>query len=107
MTDERPDGPAPHGHRDELPFLRGPLPSSLRRRRVTLEAGRSRAYDAAEWRDALVVVEYGRLHLECHNGGFRLFGEGAVVCLDGLALRALHNRGPGPTVLIAVSRRPS
>lgn len=90
---------------DELPFLDGPAPPSFRRRRVTVDEGRPHVFHAAEWRDELVVVEHGRLHLECHNGGFRRFDEGAVVCLDGLALRALHNPGPGPTVLVAVSRR--
>lgn len=85
--------------------LRGPLPTSFRRSTVTIDAGRFRPYLSAEWRDALVVVEHGRVHLECHNGGFRQFDEGAVLCLDGLALRALHNRGPGPTVLLAVTRR--
>lgn len=104
MTDEPPAPSRAFLHDDDLPFLRGPLPASFRRRRITLAAGRSRAYDAAEWRDALVVVQCGRLHLECHDGGFRLLDEGAVACLDGLALRALHNRGPSPTVLVAVSR---
>lgn len=47
----------------------------------------------------------GRLDLECHNGGIRSFPTGAVICLDGLPLRALRNRGADPTVLVAVSRR--
>jgi effector-binding domain-containing protein len=90
----------------ELSFLHGPLPAAFRRRVVVVEPGGRRAYDGAEWRDELVVVERGRLDLECHNGGTRSFPTGAVVCLDRLALRALHNRGADPTVLVAVSRRP-
>jgi len=90
----------------DLPFLHGPLPSAFRRRTVVVDPGGSRPYECAEWRDELVVVEHGRLDLECHNGGLRSFPTGAVVCLDHLALRALHNRGDRPTVLVAVSRRP-
>ncbi len=103
MTDDRPRCTA--GAEVDLSFLRAPLPDTFQRRRIVLTPGRPRLYDSSEWRDALVVVEHGRLHLECHGGGFRTFGEGAVVTLDGLALRALHNRGPGPAVLVAVCRR--
>ena len=90
---------------DDLPFLRGPLPERFRRLHVLLEPGVPRTYVAAEWRDALVVVEQGRLDLECHLGGVRTFPEGAVLHLDGLALRALRCDGPDPTVLTAVLRR--
>lgn len=90
---------------DGLPFLRGPLPERFRRLHVLLEPGVPRTYVAAEWRDTLVVVEQGRLDLECHLGGVRSFPEGAVLHLDGLALRALRCEGPDPTVLTAVLRR--
>ncbi len=80
------------------------LGSSFRRRVVTIAPGRARLYDAAEWRDALVVVEQGEVHVECRGGRFRRFAQGAVLCLTGLALRALHNRGPQPAVLVAVWR---
>lgn len=90
----------------DLPFLRDPLPPAFRRRTVVVDPGDSRPYDGDEWRDELVVVEQGRLDLECHAGGVRSFPTGAIVCLDHLALRTLHNRGPDPTILVAVSRRP-
>ncbi|GAA3234297.1 hypothetical protein GCM10017691_30740 [Pseudonocardia petroleophila] len=90
----------------DLPFLRGPLPAAFRRRTVVVEPGDSRPYDSAEWSDELVVVEQGRLDLECRAGGVRSFPTGAVICLDHLGLRTLHNRGTDPTVLVAVSRRP-
>ena len=80
------------------------LGSSFRRRVVTIAPGRARLYDAAEWRDALVVVEQGEVHIECRAGRFRPFAQGAVLWLTGLALRALHNRGPQPAVLVAVWR---
>lgn len=90
----------------EPPFLRRPLPAAFRRRTVVVEPGGRRPYDDVEWRDELVVVERGRLDLECRDGGVRTFPTGAVLCLDHLALRALRNRGADPTVLVAVSRRP-
>ena len=69
------------------------LGSSFRRRVVTIAPGRAR-----------VVVEQGEVHIECRAGRFRPFAQGAVLCLTGLALRALHNRGPQPAVLVAVWR---
>lgn len=80
------------------------LGSRFSRRVVTIEPGRARPYDADEWLDALVVVEQGELHVECRAGRFRTFGRGAVLCLTGLPLRALHNRGAEPAVLVAVRR---
>ena len=71
---------------------------------ITIAPGRARLYDAAEWRDALVVLEHGELHLECRAGRYRAFDRGAVLWLTGLPLRALHNRGSEPAVLIAVWR---
>lgn len=88
-----------------LPFLRGSLPGRFRRLHVLLEPGVPRAYVEDEWRDALVVVEQGRLDVECHRGGVRSFPAGAVLHLQGLALRALRGPGPAPTVLTAVLRR--
>ncbi|MDN3358831.1 hypothetical protein [Actinomadura sp. DC4] len=90
-----------------------PSPRSWRRpgsgfvtRVVTVAAGCSRAYDASEWRDAIVVVECGEVELESAAGVRRSFGSGAILWLDELPLRALNNRGTGPAVLVAVSRRP-
>jgi len=84
--------------------FRGPLPPGFRRRRVTVAPGAARAYDAAEWRDAIVLVETGELDLVGRDGGGPRFGPGAVVALADLPLRALRNRGPEPAVLVAVTR---
>ena len=73
-------------------------------RRIVFAPGTERPYDEAEWRDAIVVVESGRLELECESGGSRNFGRGAVLWLIGLPLRVLRNVGTVPTVLVAVSR---
>lgn len=90
---------------DELVAFGGrPLAPAFHRRLITIAPGRARLYDAAEWHDALVVVERGEVHLECRAGRYRAFAEGAVLCLSGLPLRALHNRGIEPAVLVAVSR---
>jgi hypothetical protein len=90
---------------DGLSFLGRRLPPRFELRVVTLGPGDRRPYDRAEWRGALVVVERGELELECLGGSRRCFGRGNVLCLDGLPLRALRNRGPEPVVLAAVSRR--
>ena len=55
-------------------------------------------------RDALVVVEQGRIELEAMGGGRRTFERGAVLWLVGLPLRALHNHGPGRAVMVAFTR---
>jgi quercetin dioxygenase-like cupin family protein len=99
----RVDEPGAEGEA-ALPFVgREPGPR-FRRTRVVIAPGRSRLYDPAEWRDAVVVVLAGDLHLECRRGGRRRFAPGSVLCLDGLALRALHNTGDVPVVLLAVGR---
>ncbi len=72
---------------------------------VTVAGGCSRAYDADEWRDAIVVIECGEVELETSTGVRRTFGSGAILWLEGLSLRALNNRGSDPVVLVAVSRR--
>jgi hypothetical protein len=94
------DGPA-----GRLSLLGRRLPPSFELRVVTLAPGRARPFDQAEWRDALVVVERGEVELECLSGGRWRFPRGGVLWLVGLPLRALHNRGPEPVLLVAVSRR--
>jgi hypothetical protein len=72
---------------------------------VVLAPGGERAYEEAEWRDALVVLERGDIDLESLGGSRHHFRSGAVLWLSGLPLRALHNYGPAPALLVAVSRR--
>lgn len=76
-------------------------------RSLALPPGCERAYDASEWRDALVFVARGELELVCRSGGTRTFGRGAVLWLSPLPLLALRNGGHEPTVLVAISRRGS
>jgi hypothetical protein len=74
---------------------------------VVVAPGRERAFDDAEWRDAIVLVVRGEIGLCGIGENRRYFSRGAVLCLDGLALRCLHNPGRKPAVLLAVSRRGS
>ena len=65
---------------------------------VVVAPGRGRAYDPTEWRDALVLVERGRIELWGRGGGRLSFGAGEVLWLDGLSLARLHNPGDEPAV---------
>jgi hypothetical protein len=75
------------------------------RRVVSVPPGRTRDYDEADWRDALVLVVRGEIELEGQGGSRERFARGAVLSLAGLSLRALHNQGAEPAELVAVRRR--
>jgi hypothetical protein len=89
-----------------LSFLERPLPACFRLHVVAVAPGTARPYEAAEWRDALVVVERGEIELETARDGCRHYVSGDVLWLAGLPLRALRNRGDEPAVLVGVSRSP-
>jgi quercetin dioxygenase-like cupin family protein len=91
----------------DLSFLGRPLPAAFASRVVALAPGGARPYVAAEWRDTLVFVERGEIELETVSDGPRRFASGDVLWLSGLPVRALHNPGDEPAVLVAVSRRTS
>jgi hypothetical protein len=88
-----------------LSFLGRRLAPGFALRVLILAPGARRAYDEAEWRGAIVVVETGAIVLEPQAGRPYRFGPGDVLWLQGLALRALHNPGSEPAVLVAVARR--
>ncbi len=90
---------------ERLTFLERRLDPAFEKRVIVVEPGDRRAYDEAEWRDAIVVVERGEIEIESASGIRRTFEVGDVLCLDGLPLRALHNRSREDAVLVAVSRR--
>jgi len=83
----------------------GELPERFARRVVTLAPGERCPYVAADWVDALVVVEDGSIELEDLGGDRRRLARGAVLWLVGLPIRAVHNVGRHPAVIVAVSRR--
>ena len=73
-------------------------------RHVTIAAGIELAVKAADWRDSIVVVERGTLEVECLDGIRTTFTTGAMLCLDGLPIGMLCNRGSDPVQLFALSR---
>ncbi len=88
-----------------MSLLGRPLPPAFVRREVVLVPGAERAYVAADWRDALVIVEQGTLELVGLGGTCRRLECGAVLWLAGLPLRALRNPGSVNTRIVAISRR--
>ena len=93
-------------HLERPSFLGKPVPPAFEFRLVTIPPGGVRDYNEAEWRDALVVVQRGSIELETRQGSRRAFVTGDMLCLIGLSLRALHNHGHEPVLLLAVSRGP-
>jgi hypothetical protein len=85
-------------------LLGGAHNPAFARRVVVLQPGARRPYRAEEWRDALVVVERGVIELERAGQGPRAFRRGDLLWLADLGLRAIHNPGPGPAVLMALTR---
>lgn len=76
---------------------------AFRRRVVTIGPDDWHAVVEGEWRDAIVVVQSGEVELFCSVAS-RRFGRGAVLWVDGLGLRAMHNPGRVDAVLVATSR---
>lgn len=74
-------------------------------RAVALAPGCDHDYHEDEWRDAIVAVRRGEVELEFLSGTCHRFGHGDLLWLTGLGLRALHNPGREPALLVAVSRR--
>ena len=79
--------------------------SAFRRRAVSIAPGATVPFVEHDWLDAIVVVERGDIDLCCVRGGRRRFTRGAILVLQGLALRSLHNPGAEEVVLVAMSRR--
>jgi hypothetical protein len=75
-------------------------------RHVAIAAGTELAFTAADWRDAIVVVEQGSVEVESLDGDRATFATGAMLCLDGLSMGTLRNRGPESVQLYALSRPP-
>ena len=71
---------------------------------VAVGPGEEHPYDEAEWRDAIVLVQHGEIELRGVSGASRSFGRGDLIWLEGVPLRALHNPGTEPAVLLAVAR---
>ena len=88
-----------------MTLLDRPLPPAFVRREVVLAPDAERAYVAAEWCDALIIVEEGSLELVGLSGTRRRLECGAILWLWGLPLRALRNPGSVNTRIVGFSRR--
>jgi|tagenome__1003787_1003787.scaffolds.fasta_scaffold19261437_2 hypothetical protein len=73
-------------------------------RTLILEPGDAVDARPADWADVLVVVERGRLQVECDSGARAVFEPGAVLVLTRLELRCLRSVGTTALVVTAVSR---
>jgi hypothetical protein len=85
-------------------FLGKRVPGAFEARRIVLAPGEERAYEEAEWRDAIVAVQRGAVDLVTERGVSASFGRGDILWLSGLPVGALCNRGAQLAVLLAVSR---
>ena len=81
-----------------------PLPAGFSRRVIRVEPGLELDPDASRVLDAMWVVEHGELELECASGTRRRFGRGSMITIARLRMAHVHSVGPGPLVLVAVSR---
>jgi hypothetical protein len=89
---------------EQFSLLGARLSPAFAARVFTVAPGQAVDYDAADWLDAIVVVERGEIELAGSSGVRRAFASGDVLCLDGLPLRCLYNAGRERAVLVAVSR---
>jgi hypothetical protein len=85
-------------------LFRDPLPAGFSRRVFRVAPGLELDFDAIGLPDAIVVVEEGRLELECKTGARRRFGRGSMIPIARLPAAHARSVGPGPLVLVAVSR---
>jgi hypothetical protein len=93
-------------HNDRFDFVEGRALPAFAYRVITIAPGEHRGYDEGDWHDALVVVKGGHIELEGLSGRRYRFEPGDILFLADLPLLAVHNVGPQPAVLIAISRQP-
>jgi len=83
-----------------------PLPEGFSRRVFRVAPGLELGLEPDGLPDAIVVVERGELELECRAGTCRRFAPGSMIPIARLPVTHLRNVGPGPLVLVVVSRAP-
>ena len=88
-------------------LFRDPLPEGFSRRVLRVAPGFELGLEPDGLSDAIVVVEQGELELECRAGTWRRFGRGSMIPIARLPITHLRSVGPGPLVLVAVSRASS
>jgi hypothetical protein len=87
-------------------LFRDPLPAGFSRRVLRVPPALELDFEANGAPDAVVVVEEGVAELECRAGARRRFGRGAMIPIARLPIARVRSVGPGPLVLVAVSRAP-
>jgi hypothetical protein len=85
-------------------LFRDPLPEGFSRRIFRVAPGLELGLEPGCLPDAIMVVEQGELELECRAGTCRRFGRGSMFPIALLPVSHLRNVGPGPLVLVAISR---
>ena len=95
MTSRGSDGDA---------LFRAPLPGGFSRQVLHAAPGLKLSLEADGLPDAIVVVEEGELELECKAGARRRFGPGSMIPIARPPVAHARSVGPGPLVLVAVSR---
>jgi hypothetical protein len=85
-------------------LFRDPLPAGFSRRVLRVAPGLELDLDTSGIPDAIVVVEEGEAELECRSGTRRRFGRGSMIPIARLPMAHVRSVGPGPLVLVAVSR---
>jgi hypothetical protein len=87
-------------------LFRDPLPAGFSRRVLQVAPGLELDPGPRGVPDAIVIVEEGEAELECQSGTRRRFGSGSMIPLARVPIAHLRSVGPGPLVLVAVSRAP-
>ena len=85
-------------------LFRDPLPEGFSRRVLRVAPGLELDLEMSGVPDAIAVVEEGEVELECATGARRRFGRGSIVTIARLSVAHARSVGPGPLVLVAVSR---
>ena len=80
------------------------VPGGVCHRRLVLDAGETLLVEPPDWADTLVVVVSGEVELTCASGRCVRLRADAVLTLDGMPARTLHNPGPGQLIMHLVCR---
>jgi hypothetical protein len=88
-------------------LVHGPLPDGFTRRVLRITPGLALEVEWFRLPDTVVVVEQGRLEIECRAGTCRSFGRGSVIPIARLPVAGLRSVGASPLILVALSRAPA
>jgi hypothetical protein len=81
------------------------LPLTFERFQIVLAPGERRPTLPDAWAGCLVLVDEGRIEVDCGGGGHRAFVTGDLLALGWLPLREIRNVGSDEARLLAIRRR--